>query len=123
MLQINKNAKITLYKYNLLFLFRNKNFCKFTNIKKTKTSNITLRAPKHFNIGKHKVFNLNYKTRNFLIKSNNKAATKCFVLSPNHIFYALQKRIQTTPTLFVNSLSITIQTKFKLKWLEILFFF
>ncbi len=68
MLQIKKKASLLVCKYNLQFLFRNKTLSDNYQAKKLVTNSIILRAPKHFNIGKQKISNLNYKTPKLIVK-------------------------------------------------------
>ncbi len=123
MLQINKKGIITLVKYNLQFLLWNKKIANDYLAKKTISSLITLRSPKHFNIGKHKIFSLNYKTRYLILSFNNKINTKSIINSPKFIYLCLKKRLNLTPTVFIYSIKFTMKTSFQLMWLGILFFF
>lgn len=117
MLQIKKKAALTLCKYNLMFLFRKSNY-KTHFVRKQKTQSIFLRSPKHFNIGKQKIYNLNYKTPTLFFKQTYPLFITS-VFNTNILYNFLKKRIQTSPTLKVNSLKITVQTTFKIMWLEI----
>lgn len=123
MLQINKKATITLVKYNLQFLLWNKKIANNYLAKKTISNLITLRSPKHFNIGKHKIFSLNYKTRYLFLKFNSKVNTKSIINSSKFIYLCLKKRLTLTPTIFIHSIKFTVKTFFKLTWLGMLFFF
>ena len=87
------------------------------------SSLITLRSPKHFNIGKHKILSLNYKTRYLFLNFNNKIGTKSIINSPKFIYLCLKKRLNLTPTIFIHSIKLTVKTVFQLMWLGMLFFF
>lgn len=123
MLQIKKKSTLVSCKYNLQFLFRNGKLSKKYLAKKIVSHFITLRAPKNFNIGKLKILTLNYKTSNLIININKVINVKQMIHSNKSLFLSLAKAISTNPTLLVNSIKITIQSSFKLKWLEILFSF
>lgn len=123
MLQINKKATLVSSKYNLHFLFWNKNIANNYLTKKSVSTLITLRSPKHFNIGKHKIRSLNYKTRFLVLKFNKKITTQSILNSPNLLYSCLKKGITLTPTIYINSIKISIKTVFKLMWLGTLFFF
>ncbi len=123
MLQINKKSILLKVKYNLQFLTWNKKLAKKYLVKKSKSTLITLRSPKHFNIGKHKFETLNYKTKKLFIKFNTKVRTSSIITSTNFFYNSLKKKISLTPTISVNSLKMTVKTLFRLMWLETLFFF
>lgn len=117
MLQIKKNATLVSCKYNLLFLFRKRYYTDY-NLVKTKTQSIFLRSPKHFNIGKQKILNLNYKTPTLFF---NKKYSFFFngKWYEDILYKILCTRIKLTPTIKVSSLRVTLKTKFKLMWLEL----
>jgi hypothetical protein len=117
MLQIKKEALLTRCKYSLTFLFRKSKY-KAYPVRKQKTQSIFLRSPKHFNIGKQKIYNLNYKTPTLFFKQTYPFFVTS-VFNTNVLYNCLKKRIQISPTLKVNSLKITVQTTFKIMWLEI----
>lgn len=119
MLKIKKFSKLIECKYNLTFLFKKRNISSVYNLKKQQSSSIILRSPKHFNIGKHKIINLNFKTPNLFFKSSTSLFLPSFIFSPSLLYKNLSKRVKTTPTININSIRISIQTKFKLKWLVI----
>jgi hypothetical protein len=45
------------------------------------------------------------------------------VTAPQLLLNSLTKSIKTNPTVFVNSVRVTIKTVFKLMWLVVLYFF
>ncbi len=117
MLQIKKKGHVVSTKFNVQFLFRKRNFLDY-KLQKSKNQCITLRSPKNFNIGKYKIYSLNYKTPTLINKKNYKfffTDTKNFFL----LYQILIKLIKITPTTRVNSIRIKIKTSFKLMWLEI----
>ena len=119
MLQIKKNCSLIECKYNLLFLFRKRSIESVYPLKKQKTSSITLRSPKHFNIGKHKIVNLNFKTPSLFYKSHSNIFLHSLFFSKSLLYKILTKRIKTTPALYVHSVRISVKAKFKLTWLVI----
>ena len=121
MLQIKKKSKIILCKYNLIFLFRNKKIAKKYISKKITPHFITLRAPKNFNIGKYKIFSLNYKTPNLSFSFNKSIMTETLISNPILLKSSLIKCINTNPVLHVNSIRVTIKSLFKLMWLVVLY--
>jgi hypothetical protein len=123
LLQIKKKSKIILCKYNLTFLFRNKKLAKQYISKKVTPHFITLRAPKNFNIGKYKIFSLNYKTPNLSFSFDKNIMTQTIILNPSLLMSSLTKCIKTNPTLYVNSIRVTIKSLFKLMWLVVLYSF
>lgn len=119
MLQIKKKAKLIKLSYSLKFLFRENKQKKLYFLKKKLSQTITLRSPKHFNIGKYKTYNINYKTLLLDVYKNNFFHLNLFFIENTNTFFVLSKRILTTPVLHVNSIKLRISTKFKIKWLEI----
>lgn len=119
MLQIKKNGLVTLCKFNLQFLFRNKKISDKYLAQKNVTQSITLRSPKHFNIGKYKIFNLNYQTPQARLTLKKKLKLQSFMNSDKLLFNIFYKYLTLTPTIFLKSIKITFTTKFKIKWLEI----
>lgn len=118
MLQIKKKAKIIKLYYGFHFLLRNKNWRKKLNVKQAKNTSIILRAPKHFNIGKQKITNLNYKTV-FLEKNLylNCSTTILFNHS-NFLYKKLEKKLEKSVCLVNKSIKVVVETKFLIKWLE-----
>lgn len=119
MLQIKKIGCITKCKYSLQFLFKNKKISDKYLANKQISKIITLRAPKHFNIGKHKVLNLNYQTPQVSLNFKKKLMLNSFLKSDNLLSNLVSKYLTLTPTIFLKSVKITLTTKFKIKWLEI----
>ena len=119
MLQIKKNAILQSCKYNLTFLFRKKKINKLYAVQKQKTATILLRSPKHFNIGKQKVVNLNYKTPTLFMPVAAPVKLDTLLTNERILFNALLGRIKSNPTMCVGSVRLHVDTTFKLKWLEI----
>lgn len=119
MLQIKKSMALQNCKYNLSFLFRKKRFDKLYRVRKQKSSVIVLRAPKHFNIGKQKVINLNYQTPGLIVPLESPVALHTFLNRPQALYTVLIKRIKTNPVLGVKSVRVRVSSKILLKWLEI----
>lgn len=118
MLQIKKNTMLIKSKYNLSFLFRKRRSNKLYLIEKQKTSTILLRSPKHFNIGKQKITNLNYKTPKVFFPVHLPLSLNTFLLKKQVLYNILSKKIKTNPTLNISSIRVQIGTKFILMWLE-----
>lgn len=119
MLQIKKKAVLSMCRYTLQFLFKNKQLKPSYIIKKQKTQMVYLRSPKHFNIGKQKIITLNYRTPNFILTTSHKIFINSLISSSNLVYKILTKKILLTPTTSAKSIKISVNTKFKLKWLEI----
>lgn len=119
MLQIKKKAVLSSCKYTLQFLFRNKQLNSEYTLKKTKSQMIYLRSPKHFNIGKQKIINLNYRTPTFIVKTSHQFFISSLFRGSNSIYNVFTKKLLLTPTTSAKSIKIVVNTKFKLKWLEI----
>ena len=121
MLQIKKKAKLMDAKYLLQLIFRSKALATTYSVKKTQTQSIYLRAPKNFNIGKQKIFNLNYKSLGVNLKLNIKFYINAFISNTPTLFTNLCKYSQTNTYLAPKSIKIRIKTKFTIMWLEYLF--
>lgn len=119
MLQIKKNSVLTSLKYNLNFLFRNRRLTQHYRASRHVTQSITLRSPKHFNIGKHKILNLNYQTPKALVRIHKKIKVMSFLSQSDLLFRVSSKVLLLTPTLSLRSVRMAIKAKFKIKWLEI----
>jgi len=113
-LQIKKKSKIVSIKYNMQFLFRNKNLAKKFRAKKIVSHSIILRSPKHFNIGKQKVLNLNYKTPKLFFKTKYSFFLRSLLYSDKLLFKLASKKIKLTPTLLVNSIRLVVKTSYKI---------
>lgn len=119
MLQIKKTTNLLACKYNLQFLFRKKKINKLYAVRKQLTSTILLRSPKHFNIGKQKIVNLNYKTPTLFIPVSAPLHLGTFLHKGGALFNILLSRIKHNPALNIGSVRLRIATQFKLTWLEI----
>lgn len=119
MLQIKKKAQLTTVGYSLIFLFRSREHNSSYRLRKQLTQTVTLRSPKHFNIGKYKIFNLNYKTINLNVTRGFKFHINALNNTSSYIFKKLSTPVESSPVLRVNSVKLLVSTKFKLKWLEI----
>ena len=121
MLQIKKKGKLIDAKYLLQLIFRSKILTKNYFVKKTQTQSIYLRSPKHFNIGKQKIFNLNYKSLGVNLSLNTKFHINAFIGNNSQLFSNLCKYTQTNTYLTSKSIKIKIKTKFIIMWLEFSF--
>ena len=101
--------KKTLISYKILSKIKNKSI----NIKKQVSHSVLLRAPKHFNIGKHKIKNLNYKYINIHNYSNININSLLFMYNIINIVKILQKSINRNTLFLVNSYQFVTITKFK----------
>lgn len=119
MLQIKKTTSLLTCKYNLQFLFRKKKINKLYSVRKQLTSTILLRSPKHFNIGKQKIINLNYKTPTLFIPVLAPLHLGSFLHKGGTLFNILLGRIKHNPALNIGSIRLRVKAQFKLKWLEI----
>lgn len=119
MLQIKKKGQLICCKYNLLFLFRRPKPSYEYQVRRQVGHSITLRAPKHFNIGKNKILNLNYKTPTLFLRKKYPLFIDSLSSDTYSLFLLLHKRIKTTPALKVNSIRVRVLTKFTIRWLEI----
>lgn len=118
MLQIKKQGTLSYCKYNLLFTFQKKKASYEYGVTTTKTQLITLRSPKHFNIGKLKVYNLNFKTPNLIFYKEHVFCISTLFRSKDSLFRLFTRKIKTTPALLVSSVCVRVKTQFKLMWLE-----
>lgn len=116
MLKINKNAVLKQVHYNITFLFRAKSLDEKFLLKKKASQVVTLRSPKHFNIGKHKVLSVNSKALN-VVKHFNKPVHISFLLRGNNTWASLGRVLENNIYFLPKTLSIKISTKFKIKWL------
>jgi hypothetical protein len=105
--------------YSLIFLFRSREHNSSYFLKKQIAQTVTLRSPKHFNIGKYKIFNLNYKVIDLNVSKGFKFHLNALTNTGSYFFRKLSTPIQSSPVLRVNSIKLSVSTKFKLKWLEI----
>lgn len=117
MLQIKKFSTNISFIYKFQLLFRFKALKNDYILKKKLTNSIILRSPKHFNIGKQKITNLNYKFINIHISKNLNVNTM-LLINTNNIFKLSNKTIQTNSYLSLKSLKLNLKTKFIIKWLE-----
>ena len=117
MLRINKNVNSIRLSYKLQFLFRVKNLDKKYLLKKKKQSSIILRSPKHFNIGKQKITNINYKVLNLSILLTKKINLNFFLSESKCQFKVLNKLAEVSTYIKTQSIKISLKTKFIIKWL------
>lgn len=113
MLQIKKRGILISCKINMQYLARNKRYTSLYKARKQCSQVVTLRAPKHFNIGKHKIFNLNYKTPQNLFSCKNNFSIQN-LYNPSAVAQALTQVCSTTPLLSIKSCVVTFKTKIKL---------
>lgn len=109
MLIINKNSYLKKIVINYKNIFFIKDSIKF---KKSISHTVFLRAPKHFNIGKIKIKNINYKYFKILYTSNLSISSKFFFFN-NLLFFYINKNAHINILKNVNSYQIFINTKLK----------
>ncbi len=82
--------------------------------KKIKTqSMVFLRAPKHFNIGKHKILSFNTK-KSYVLKTKLKMHSICIIKHNKFFFNLLNNIIKVHP--LYNVKSLVINTKINILW-------
>jgi hypothetical protein len=118
MLQIKKITTLTACKYNVQFLFRHKN-SPISQVIKTAGHSVFLRSPKHFNIGKQKIFNLNYKSPLFVKNFNVKFFLTNLFRLETILYKIFLKQIKVTPVVKMKSIKFTVKAKYKIMWLGI----
>ncbi len=79
MLKIKKSGFLVKASHIFSVLFRSKNLKNFVLLKKKLSQLITLRSPKHFNIGKNKVYTVNSKVCNTVISFKKKMHLNSFL--------------------------------------------
>ncbi len=119
MLQIKKKAELIQCKYNLKFLFRKSGSGKDYILQKQKTTSVILRSPKHFNIGKQKITNLNFKTPSLSYFGSSLVYMTSLVKFSTPLYKIAVRFVKTTPVLGITSIRVSVRAKFKLMWLEI----
>lgn len=115
MLLINKKLKYIYINYNF-FTLQPKTTTILNNLKK-KQSIVSLRAPRNFNIGKYKVYNLNNKLKlKFYVQ---KVYSHLFNFTNINLlnFYKLHKHLNLFKLNKVKSISFLIKTTIKFIWL------
>lgn len=118
MLQIKKLSYLSSVKYSLQFLFKLKDINKKYRLKKSISSSIILRSPKHFNIGKQKILSLNYKVLGLDARFNNKFFFTSILKNTSSLFKILDRSSEKNVYLSTKSLKITLNSKFTITWLE-----
>lgn len=113
MLQIKKKMIIKFCHHNLTFLFREKSLDSKFLLKKRLNQSITLRAPKHFNIGKHKIYSLNTKALNLKYNIKRKIHVNYF-LKKAHVWPSLSKLVLKNTYVLPKSITIGVLAKFRL---------
>ena len=104
---ISKKSKILNFKMRGIYL--SKNFLK----KNKKQVMVFLRAPKHFNIGKHKIFSFKNKYTKFMsINSDN--PTINIIKYPQYLYRIIIDLYKFQFLFHINSIKIT--TKTSIKW-------
>ena len=111
------NNKTEIFKYYIRGVFLSNKFLK----KKKKQVLVYLRSPKHFNIGKHKIYSFNNYNKIFILPSKN-INLQVFVNNQRYIFNFLLKKYKLYFPYKITSIRITIKSKIKFKWLVGLFF-
>ena len=87
------------------------NFVEY-NKKNSKSTLVYLRSPKHFNIGKHKIFSFKNKF-NHKILLNHSLATKIIIFYEQYFFKLIFKLEDTHSLKRINSIRINIKVKIK----------
>jgi len=114
--KIDSESKLIKLKINYLLLSKRTN--KYINlINKKKQQLIFLRAPKHFNIGKHKIHSFDNINNNKILYNDVRISTP-FILYGDYrlIFEKLQKQVPINTTLKIKSFRITIDFEILWKW-------
>lgn len=99
--------------HNLTFLFREKNLDSQFLLKKKQNQLITLRAPKHFNIGKHKIYSLNTKVLNLKYSIKKKMHVN-YLFKKKDIWSSLTKVLIKNTYILPKSVTVGVLVKFKL---------
>lgn len=79
MLKIKKSGFLIKASHIFSILFRSKKLTKFFTLKKKLSQLITLRSPKHFNIGKNKTYTVNSKVSNTVFNFKKKMHLNSFL--------------------------------------------
>jgi hypothetical protein len=103
---INKKSKIT--KINIRGVYLSKNFLK----KNKRQVMVFLRAPKHFNIGKQKIFSFKNKYTKFF-NINFSSPTYAFVNYPSYFFRVFLNIFNFQFLFRINSVRVTTKTLVK----------
>ena len=80
------------------------------NKKNHKNTLVYLRSPKHFNIGKHKIFSYKNKFMD-LLDLNHKVTTKTLIKYEQYFFKLMYKLKHTHSLKHTNSLRVNLKTK------------
>ncbi len=118
MLQIKKKLKIDKIYYNLQFILKKKSWVDNYKLKKTLAKSIILRSPKHFNIGKQKVSNLNYKLSATSLYVPSHFCFSNLFLNTKFLYNYFEKQNPKSIGFSNKSIKMIFQGKFSLKWLE-----
>lgn len=121
MLKINKNAVCKKCHFNLTFMFKSKNLDNFFLIKKKTPYTITLRSPKHFNIGKNKIATVNSKVLNMKFETRKKVHSN-ILFQPIDAWNLSTRRISQNTFFKPKTVTLVIQTQFKINVAGILVF-
>ena len=108
MYKINTNSRLKIFAIRGTFLSK-----KFKKTNK-KSTLVYLRSPKHFNIGKHKVFSFknNFST---ILKFNLNIAYKIIIKYPLYFYKYIPLIVDVNTLKRINSIRITINSK--IKWI------
>lgn len=79
MLKIKKSGFLVKTSHVFSVFFRSKNLKNFVSLKKKLSQLITLRSPKHFNIGKNKIYSVNSKVCNTVVNFKKKLHLNSFL--------------------------------------------
>lgn len=118
MLQIKKKFKFIKVLHSFQFLLKNKTWNNKYKLKKTLSKSIILRSPKHFNIGKQKIININYKMDPTSIKLTSCMFFYNFIYNSKLIYYIFLRNSIKNVGFSSKSIKLVVKGKFKIMWLE-----
>jgi hypothetical protein len=117
LLKIKKNAKLLSINYKLQLLFKIKSIKKLYNVKRKESNLIYLRSPKHFNIGKQKILNINHKLFHPIKLIYSNMNINNLIGDTTKLFVSSEISIPQNVFLQTKSIKFFINTKFTIKWL------
>jgi len=121
MLKIKKSGFLIKASHTFSILFRSKKLTRFFTLKKKLSQLITLRSPKHFNIGKNKIYTVNSKVSNTVFSFKKKMHLNSF-LEAQYSWKLFSKKCLKNTYLLPKALTLVYKTKFKIMWLGYWFF-
>jgi hypothetical protein len=118
LLKIKKKSTLLNIKYKLQLLFKLKSIKTIYNVKKKESSLVYLRSPKHFNIGKQKILNINHKLFHAIKITSSNLLINNLIGNTGKLFISAEKSIPQNTFLQTKSIKFFINTSFTIKWLE-----